>query len=372
MKLVCAWALVVGATGCREDRADRSKFVREDRVAGDLTKTICPTDILGYATVSGSTTGGGTAAPVTVTTLADLTQYAERTEPTNIRVKGMITVPRALQPLQIQVGSNKTIVGVDAQSGLTGGGLRITRSRNVVVENLVIAFPVGTDGISVRDAKHVWIDHCELYSDRDHRPNRYGWLLEVDHGSEFVTVSWSWFHDQVTAVQVGRPGGKASDIPDHLTVTLHHNLFQRTDFGTPLVHAGTVHVFNNHYQDISGYAVASLARARVATEENVFEHVATPLTTEQHRPPRAGGGQLGEIGNVCYPSCTNAIDYWAGEVLTFMPSDSYPYLADSTDSVPVIVGTCAGPGTTLPPNSAPEDHRLVTMSPLVLSGMVDP
>ena len=346
--------------------------VGEGRGARDLANGTCPTDLLGYATVRGATTGGGTATPVTVTTLADLIRYAKRTEPTVIRVKGIIAVPPASQPFQILVRSNKTIVGADDQSGLTGGGLLINRSQNVILDNLVIALPVGTDGITVRGAKHVWIDHCELYGDRSHSTNYYGWLVDVSRGSDFVTVSWSWFHDQFTTVQVGDSVRNNTADADHLTVTLHHNLFQRTVFGEPRVRCGTVHVFNNVYQDITGYGIASLTHARVATEENVFENVAIPLTNKLGRSTRSVGGQIGDIGNMCYPDCTNSILERPGGVLTFMPSDSYPYLADATTSVPVIVGTCAGPGTIETPNSVPTNRRVMTMEPLLLSGMGEP
>jgi pectate lyase len=323
---------------------------------------------LGFATVMGSTTGGGTAAPVTVTTLTDLIAYAGRAEPAMIRLKGMISVPPGSQ---ILVGSNKTIVGADMDSGLTGGGFLIRAAQNVIVRNLVIALPVGTDGIAVQAASHVWIDHCELYSDTKHSINYYGWLVDIAHGSAFVTVSWTWFHDHFNTVQVGHFDRNDIEDTNHLTVTLHHNLFQGTVSGAR-VQFGTVHIFNNHYQNIPGYAIASLKDARVAAEENVFDNVAVPLTTERESSTESFGGRIEDLGNIYYPSRANAVLDRAEGVFTFMPSDSYPYLADSTNSVPVIVGACAGPSRIQKSTGARPDEPMVTADASLSARMTQP
>jgi pectate lyase len=301
-------ALVASAGACRDVNVDplrRVTGVPAGSARVVVGNSTCPSDLLGSATVMGSTTGGGTAAPVTVTTLADLIAYAGRAEPTTIRMKGMISVPPGSQPSQILVGSNKTIVGADMQSGLTGGGFLIRAAQNVIVRNLVIARPVGTDGIAVRAARHVWIDHCEFYSDTKHSINYYGWLVDITHGSDFVTVSWTWFHDHFKTVQVGHSDRNGIEDTKHLTVTLHHNLFQGTVSGAR-VQFGSVHIFNNHYQNIRGYAIASLNDARVVAEENVFDNVAVPLTTEHESSTGPLARQIEDLGNICYPSCAKA------------------------------------------------------------------
>jgi pectate lyase len=282
-----------------------------------------------------------------------------------------------LQPFHVPVGSNKSIVGADAQSGLVGGGLLIKGAQNVIVQNLIIALPVGTDGITVQAAKHVWIDHCELYSDTKHSTDYYGWLVDIVHGSDFVTLSWTWFHDHYNTVQVGHSDRNSLEDANHLTVTIHHNLFQGPVFGELVfgelrVRFGTVHVFNNHYQNITGYAIAALKDARVAAEENVFDNVAMPFTNEHDSSTGVFVGEIEDLGNICYPSCANAILHQAGRTFTFMPSNSYSYLADSTDSVPVIVGACAGPGTTQTSNTVGPGDRIVTADADLLSGTLQP
>lgn len=69
---------------------------------------------MGWASVSGTigsttvatTTGGSNAAPITVTTLAELTNAVKGTTPAVIYVKGVVTAG------SIAIGSNKTNAGI--------------------------------------------------------------------------------------------------------------------------------------------------------------------------------------------------------------------------------------------------------------------
>jgi pectate lyase len=366
--------LVANAGACRDINIDRLQGVGD--VADESVRLVvengtCASDVFGAATVFGPTTGGGTAVSVTVTNLADFIAYAKRTEPTIVRVKGMIAVPPGSHPFQILVGSNKTIVGIDAKSGLVGGGLLIDGAQNVIVRNLVIAQPVGTNGITLSSATHVWIDHCELYSDTKHSAGYYGWLVDIKSGSNFITASWNWFHDHFNTIQVGDSDLNRRKDTAHLIVTLHHNLFQKTALGEPQVRSGMVHVFNNYYQDIVGYAIASLGSSQVAVEENAFENVTIPLTNGQKSSARWSTSQIEDLGNSYYPSFDDAVPDQTG-VFTFMPSAAYPYLADSSSSVPVIVGACAGPNITQNATSANPSDRIVASDGVKLFGALQP
>ena len=87
--------------------------------------------------------------------------------------------------------SNKTIIGVGANSGFTGAGLHLTARDNIILRNLVIS-KVGVgegDAINLKRTHHVWIDHCDLSSDRDRHahPDTTAWstsrtLVRLDHG----------------------------------------------------------------------------------------------------------------------------------------------------------------------------------------------
>jgi pectate lyase len=369
------FVLAAGAGACRDIKAPAVQDVGgidDETIRLVVGNSSCPNDVLGAATVMGSTTGGGTAASVTVTTLADLIAYAKRTQPTIVRVKGMIAVPPAARPFRILVGSNKTIVGVDARSGLIGGGLLVQGAENVIVRNLVIALPVGTDAIAVSAATHVWIDHCELYSDTEHDTDHYGRLVDISSGSNFITLSWNWFHDHFNTIQVGDSDRNGRTDADRLTLTIHHNLFQRTILAAPRVRSGMVHVFNNYYQDVAGYAIASLSHSQVAIEENVFENVKSALTTGDTTSVPRIVGQIEALGNSCDPPCVISGANPQRRAFAFMPSNSYSYLADATSAVPVLVGSCAGPGTSQSSTRPRSSQRLASENAVQLSGRLQP
>jgi pectate lyase len=337
------FAVLAGeASACSDVHVDPFALAPD---AGSSGSGTCPTNMVGFATLVGSstaTTGGGSAASISVTSLDELVSAAASTGPSVIVVHGMISVPTASQPFQVDVQSNTTILGADPQSGLTGGGFIVDGTENVIIENLVVSSPVGTDAVTVQAAQHVWIDHCEFFSDTTHSTSYYGWLVNIKHATDFVTVSWSKFHDHFNTVQIGHSDSNGAEDMGHLTVTLHHNSFLGTWSGTPRVRFGSVHPFNNHYQTVMDYAVASQDGAQVLVERNVFDAVAVPLTnTHEMTPP----GALGDVMNrYSTDSGANALAATGAPVFMFA-NPPYSYVPDSPDSVPTIVAACAGPGT---------------------------
>jgi pectate lyase len=312
------------------------------------TSAPCPDDMVGFATVPGPTaitTGGGTLAPVTVRTLADLMANAARTDPAVILVDAMIVIPTASQPFQIPVESNKTIRGIGANSGITGGGLLILGKENVIIQNLAIRLAPGVDSITVQASRHVWIDHCEFSNSRDTSSSgNYPWMVNIKHASDYVTVSWSRFLDQFNTCQIGHSDTNGTEDMGHLTVTYHHNLFSNTNSGTPRVRFGTVHVFNNHAQNVGDYGIASQMYAQVVAENNFFENVAVPLTNQQAVSSTSFAGLIVDRGNYAdAQSGANVIGPATGSI-TFDPMKTYVYSPDSASSVPVLVDACAGTG----------------------------
>lgn len=83
---------------------------------------------------------------------------------------------------------------------MTDGGLRLKDVSNIIIRNLKMHNPPESkDIISLDGATKVWIDHCDLSSvgitgDKDY----YDGLLDITHASDYVTVSWTKFHDHVS------------------------------------------------------------------------------------------------------------------------------------------------------------------------------
>lgn len=292
---------------------------------------------VGFANWMGTTTGGGTGAVVNVSTVDQLKMAAAMPVPLVIQIDTMMSITG-----QVAVLSDKTIVGIAPGAGLTGGGLLLTDAHNIIVQNLIISNATATDAIGVQRAQHIWIDHCDLSANRTDPIGTYDGLVDITHASDFVTVSWTHFHDFFDNSLVGHSYAPASVIedPGHLTVTYHHNWFQNIDNHSPRVRFGSVHVFNNLYQDIRSTAVISQMNAVVLVEGNVFWHVGTPIETVYMDPIE---------GTVNGNALTNNVFAMMSGLSTITMTNTWvpPYVGtyrlDSTDNVPLLVQTCAGP-----------------------------
>ncbi|HYC88767.1 MAG TPA: InlB B-repeat-containing protein [Thermoanaerobaculia bacterium] len=297
--------------------------------------------LYGWAATNGGTTGGAGGQTVTVSTLADLKFYVGQTAPYIIRVAGTITGNEA-----ITVQSNKSILGVGSDARLVGIGFKIGSSSrfgqigNIIIRNLIFEKPLAPiDKIGIAyGAHHIWIDHCEFFSDLTHGVDYYDGQLDITHAGDFITVSWNLFHDHFKNSLIGHSDDNGSEDTGHLTVTYHHNFFTRLDGRNPSVRFGTVHVYNNYYYDIRDYGIASRMGAQVRVENNYFDNVAQPIRADTSLSNVAG--RVSHVDtNIFVNSGANSITLGPA---TWTPPYAYPL--DPAASVPTIVQQGAGVG----------------------------
>lgn len=224
---------------------------------------------VGFASLNGGTTGGAGGATVTVTTAAALDTALQSTARQTIRVQGMISLTG-----MHRVQSNKSILGVGSASGLTGGGLNISGTSNIIIRNMNFR-NADDDSINVQESAHnIWIDHNDL-------SNGHDGLVDIKRGSDFVTVSWNHFHNHDKTALLGHSDDNSAQDLGHLRVTYVHNWFDGTTQRHPRVRfANPVHVLNNYYNGNGGYGIASTENAGVLSERNSFENVSHPTVTQ--------------------------------------------------------------------------------------------
>ena len=228
----------------------------------------------GFAALGRGTTGGAAGSTVTVSTAAALKQYAGAAQPYVIKLSGLLTITG-----QIDVASNKTIVGATKGAGLTGGGLNVRKVSNVIIANLTISKAKGTDAVSVWGSDHVLVTHNDLSSDLDHGKDFYDGLVDITQGSDDVTVSYNRFHDHFKVVLIGHSDSNGAVDTGKLHVTLHHNSF--TDVGSrlPSLRFGTGHVYDNVFTNVQTSAIHSRMGAVILAQNNVFTNVKNPFVT---------------------------------------------------------------------------------------------
>jgi pectate lyase len=289
----------------------------------------------GYAT---GTTGGGNASPKTVTTASEFKSAAEASGAAVIIVKGQLNVGG------VAINSNKTIIGADTKSKLTGN-LTITGKSNIIIQNLNIEnkAAVGTaDGIEVSNSStKVFVHKCTFIDCKDGS-------MDIKHGSDFVTISWCEF-TYPTIVQhhnfanlIGHSDGNGSEDRGKLHVTLHHNYYhQNAQERMPRVRYGTVHVYNNYckgplqYPDLD-YAIGVGIECSILVENTVFEEISNVFWDW-----RDGNGGKIQWKDLCLVKST--MPTWAKNEASFKPSYTYE-LDDACSMKDVLPNATNGAG----------------------------
>ncbi|WP_316839641.1 pectate lyase [Pedobacter gandavensis] len=295
------------------------------------TTGVVAKGLLGYAAESGSTTGGQGGQTVTVSTLAALKSAASSSSPMIIQVSGTITGTG-----MINVSSNKSIIGLKG-SKLSGVGLLLYTVNNIIIQNMTIEKVVGGDCITIKESSHhIWVDHCDLSSDKDHGWDYYDGLLDITNKSDYVTVSWNKLHDSNIAMLIGA-GYTNTDDKGKLRVTLYNNYFNNISERTPDAKFGSVHMFNNYFNQAA--YVGAFMGATIRLENNYWKSSNLPIRTDLSSIP---GVISGLSTNIFEGSGANRITSSAS---SWEPTYTYKSSVIAAANVPSVVA--AGAGATL-------------------------
>ena len=219
---------------------------------------------VGWATQNGGTTGGAAGSTVTVTTSSAL----DTVSPVEQRHDHPGLRHDLVRPACTRSPRTRPIQGVGSSSGITGGGLNCPRVSNVIIRNMIFK-NADDDAINVQYSTNVWIDHNDL-------SNGYDGLVDIKRASDYVTVSWNHVHDHDKDMLLGHDDDNASEDTGHLRVTYHHNWFDGTTQRNPRVRFGNpVHVYNNYFNDNSGYGVAATCERRRAASRATTSRTST-------------------------------------------------------------------------------------------------
>ncbi|KAF2837947.1 polysaccharide lyase family 1 protein [Patellaria atrata CBS 101060] len=225
----------------------------------------------------GATTGGKGGRIVTVTTPEALASAVEGNEPRTVYAKGTFNLTSRLR-----VGSNKSIIGVGKGAEVRQNGVTIANSTNVILRNFGIRFIVDNDGITVQNSTRVWIDHNEFESEfsQEVGPDYYDGQCDIVRGSDWITVSWNYFHNHWKSSLIGNSDVLRDVDFGKLHITYHHNYWRNIGTRGPAGRFGHQHIYNNLYVDFHYQAIHSRSDNQVLVEGNVFKgDTRTALTT---------------------------------------------------------------------------------------------
>lgn len=219
----------------------------------------------GYDNPLGAVTGGEGGETIIVNTVKDLAAAISDNEPRVVLVEGSFNLTSRLW-----MGSNKSLIGMGATTSLNNSGITIASASNVIVRNLKIGYVYGNDGITIQNSSRVWIDHNEFASDLDHGPDYYDGQLDIVQASDWITVSWNYFHDHWKSSLVGNSDTLRDVDQGYLHITYHHNYWKNMGTRGPAGRFGHQHVFNNYFENYLYQAIHSRSDNQVLVEGNVF------------------------------------------------------------------------------------------------------
>jgi pectate lyase/predicted neuraminidase/lysophospholipase L1-like esterase len=309
------------------------------------------TDVpMGWAVVPGkgllTTTGGAGGEVVTATSRGELENYASDSTPRIILVQGTISGGK------IDIGNNKTIIGVGSDATLRDCQLNLhDGSYNNIVRNLTI-HDNGTDGISVASkTHHIWIDHCDVSNCGDG-------LIDMKHQSDNLLITWNRFSNHHKTMLINSGTGKPADIGT-LNTTLHHNWWDGSDTRNPRCGYGKIHVFNNLYNN-NDYCIGLHSGTLVYVEKNYFVDTNDCIhQMYQDDPDHVDHGFAEASDNVTI----NTSGDWDVEGISFPVDDYYMYnfMLDAANDVQSIVQAGAGPSSA---------HETIGLMPIPGQGAV--
>jgi pectate lyase len=196
----------------------------------------------------------------------------------------------------LQIGSNKTLVGVDSNSGIKGKGLRMSNGvSNIIVRNLSITdindgLIWGGDAITITNASKIWIDHNYIARiGRQFIVTGYDTAQNVTISNNYLdgTSDYGHYCNQ-------RHYWGLLLLAENQSITLASNRIHMLSGRSPKVgkessasSAGIVHIVNNYYDKNYGDGFTSDDTAVVLMEGNYYakDGYYVPITDDSINTP---------------------------------------------------------------------------------------
>jgi pectate lyase len=297
--------------------------------------------------------------------------------------------------IQFQVPPNTSLLGIGQDAKLIDGYLSIntdsatfgkTVDSNIIIRNIEFQVPqdyspawdptdtstgnwnARFDGISIVTGRNIWIDHC-TFSDGVHidtleptpfngkHVQRHDGLIDIEDGSDDITISYSIFkqHDKTTLIGSTGGGTMGQDNYEtgHERITFFANLWSTSTQRAPLGRWGEFHLYNNVYSGNYAdpnypllYFIGLGTSSSILSESNVFDVTGSSDAFLKGRIFQGSGGtKFHDVGSWFNGAPFTDIEAKAGLPNTIGWTPPYPYVAGkSPESVRNHVMANAGAG----------------------------
>ncbi|KAF1915578.1 pectin lyase fold/virulence factor [Ampelomyces quisqualis] len=248
----------------------------------------------------------------------------------------------------LQVGSNKSILGVGGKGVVKGKGLSIKKNaQNVIIQGIHITtvnpgVVWGGDALDMQGGNSkIWVDHCKF--------SLIGRMFVVSHyDGASATLSNNEF-DGVTTTSATCNGNHywgLMMIGKNEKFTMDKNYFHQMSgrapkFGQTGV-SGTFHAVNNFFENMEGHAFDAYDGANALIEGNVFKRVSQPSTDVAAKVAtfvvNAGSACSSALGRSCLD---NSVDSTSGKLVGGSTTSFLSTIGKNAVSKPLAVTAVA-------------------------------
>jgi pectate lyase len=251
---------------------------------------------VGWATQNGGVTGGGNAAPVTVSNYNDLKSALTSSSNKVVYISGTINIPSGGR-ITIQDQSGKSIIGlpgsklVSSDMTASGSGIfYIKRCSNFIMRNLILEGPGaydtdGYDNLCIDACTNFWVDHCEFHDGLDGN-------FDIKNASDFISVTWCTFsyekppksggsggsNDHRYSNLIGSSDGATQD-EGKLNVTFYYCWWgEGVKERMPRMRFGKLHMVNSLFSSsVANNCIRAGYKANILAEGNYFDNQKKPI-----------------------------------------------------------------------------------------------
>ncbi|MEC5387072.1 polysaccharide lyase family 1 protein [Uliginosibacterium sp. H3] len=329
------------------------------------------TAVAGPVGYGAATTGGGSKAAVTVTSLAAAQAAVDSYDGSSGLVLNYtgtfnfasISDPctqhsKAAQILEVKNKNNITIKGANGSSANFGIHIAGTAS-NIIVQNMTIgllpggeaADSISIEGMSSGAPSNVWIDHNTIFSKlvdcSGAGDASFDGAIDNKKGAKNITYSYNYIHDHQKVALNGHSDSDSTN--SSMTVTYHHNRFENVKSRLPLQRMGKTHSYNNYYNNVSTSGINVRMGGIALIESNYFENVKNPVTSRDSSSIGYWDLRNNYVGaNITWDTPDSAtVNATNWTTTKAFGSTGYSYTVDSAACVKSIVIATAGAGTNL-------------------------
>jgi pectate lyase len=366
--------MLVGCAFKKNIRRQGMKFTHLKSALAIATIAAATQAVAGPVGYGAATTGGGSATPVTVSSMAAMQAAIDAYSGTGglvLNYTGTFNFASisdpctqhslAAQTVEIKNKGNITIRGANGSSA--NFGIHVAgASSNIIVQNMTIgllrggeaADSISLEGMSSGIPSNIWIDHNTIFASLTECSGAgdasFDGGIDLKKGVHHVTISYNYIHDYQ---KVSLNGYSDSDTAhDAARTTYHHNRFEAVKSRLPLQRRGLTHIYNNYFNDVHTSGINVRMGGLSLIESNYFENIVNPVTSRDSSAIGYWDLRNNYVGaNITWTASESTSNPYVNATnwttTKAFGSTGYSYLVDSAACVKNIAIATAGAGTNL-------------------------